>query len=81
MLFRSHSSIAAVTSAADAPSRLCHYAVAMEIRGDLACRCCDYDDARTGRRRGMRRRRRSERDVRKQSNAGKKWTEEENNHE
>ena len=26
-----HSSIAAVTSAADAPSRLCHYAVAMEI--------------------------------------------------
>ena len=41
-----HSSIAAVTSAADAPSRLCHYAVAMEIRGDFACRCCDYADAR-----------------------------------
>ena len=41
-----HNSTAAVTSAADAPSRLCHYAVAMEIRGDFACRCCDYADAR-----------------------------------
>lgn len=41
-----HNSTAAVTSAADASSRLCHYAVAMEIRGDFACRCCDYADAR-----------------------------------
>lgn len=41
-----HNSTVAVTSAADAPSRLCHYAVAMEIRGDFACRCCDYVDAR-----------------------------------
>ena len=36
---------AALTDAANAPSRLSHYAVALEERGDFVCRCCDYADA------------------------------------
>ena len=36
---------AAITDAANVPSRISHYAVALEERGDLECRCCDYADA------------------------------------